>query len=517
MLPKSLSSRLLLAFTFIVVLTLAISAVGTLFLLREQQEEAAEERVGRLAEPIAVMLALLERSEVPPDQIQNTVEGFAESFDVRVLLVDDEGNVTYDTEGGLRGGVVDPAIDTRQVERRGSAEFRMAPYDEGGEDLVLFAAASDSIELTSAQLGQIQAFISDYAATGDSDPAVLQSLVSEFAANIGAGLSIPLPSSRPLVAVDSAEITAAWRDVLPQITIAGGIALVAAFAVAALFSRSITGRLARVTRAAQAMATGNYDQRVEAGGEDEIGRLANAFNDMATQVSRSDQMMRDLLGNVSHELKTPLTSIQGFSHAMEDGAISSDEEYKEAGRIISVEAERMNRLIEDLLELSRLESGQAMVRREPVDLEDVLHTCAERVERATDGDGTKIDLDVHDLPRIQGDGRRLEQVFTNLMENAVRHSDDGREITVRAEAENGHVKVAVHNTGSYIPEEELPRVFERFFQLDRNRAVTGSGLGLAIVSEVVHAHGGTVRAESARDRGTQFVVDLPVKPPTNGR
>ena len=152
------------------------------------------------------------------------------------------------------------------------------------------------------------------------------------------------------------------------------------------------------------------------------------------------------------------------------------------------------------------------MQREAVDIEDLLATCTRRVERQLADSETDIKLDVTKLPRIEGDCRRLEQVFTNLIDNAVRHAQDGCDITVRAEAQDGHVRVGVHNTGSYIPEEELSRVFERFFQLDRNRSASGSGLGLAIVSEVVQAHGGRIYAKSNRDEGTEFVVELPLAP-----
>ncbi len=515
--PRSLSTQLLLAFAFIVILTLSISAVGTLFLLRDQQREAAEERVGRLAEPIAITIALLERAGVGNAQIQGTLDGYADSFDVRILTVDDEGNVLYDTDSRLNGGVVDVFAGDRPVVQRGSARFRMASFDVGDEHLMLFLSALDSIELTTSQLIEYQAFLYQSAAQGDTLSQQLQNVLDSLASGAPTTLSIPLSSSRALVAVPEAEITSAWRDIIPQMSIAGGIALLAAAAAAILIARSVTGRLERVTHAAQEMAKGDYEQQLEPAGDDEIGRLASAFNDMSRQVSRSHQMMRDLLANVSHELKTPLTSIQGFSQALEEGAISSPEEYREAGRIINEETARMRRLIEDLIELSRLESGQATLQCEPVDLEDLLATCVRRVERRLADSETDIDLDVPKLPRIEADGRRLEHVFTNLINNAVEHADNGCAITVRAEAHNGGVRVAVHNTGSYIPGEELSRVFERFFQLDRNRSASGSGLGLAIVSEVVQAHGGSIHAESRQGEGTEFVVELPLKPPVNGR
>jgi signal transduction histidine kinase len=267
------------------------------------------------------------------------------------------------------------------------------------------------------------------------------------------------------------------------------------------------------------MAKGNYDQRLDLQGEDEVGRLAQAFNVMAAQVRGSHQTMRDLLANVSHELKTPLTSIQGFSQALEEGAISSPEEHQQAARIINEETQRMRRLVDDLIELSRLESGQAVMLRERVDLAGLLRACAERFEWQLREAGADLQLDVPELPSLEGDGRRLEQAFSNLIDNAVRHTPKGGNITVRAAANNGMVRVAVRNTGSYIPPEELSRVFERFFQRDqsRTRGNGGAGLGLAIATEVVQAHRGTISATSDQSEGTEFVVTLPATAKAAGK
>jgi len=172
----------------------------------------------------------------------------------------------------------------------------------------------------------------------------------------------------------------------------------------------------------------------------------------------------------------------------------------------------MRQLVDDLIELSRLESGQALVERQPVDLNELLRDCTRRFDWRLRESGTELHLDLQALPSIEGDERRLEQAFSNLIDNAVRHTSKGGAVTVRAGAENGVVRVAVHNTGSFIPPEELPRVFERFFQAGRHRAGSGAGLGLAIASEVVQAHLGTISATSDRERGTEFVVTLPATP-----
>ena len=511
---RSLSSRLLFAFASIIVLSLAVSSVGTLFLLRDREQEAAEERVGRLAQPITLAVALWESAGLDRAQLQDVVRGYAAGFDVRVLLVDQQGQVVVDTESGLTGRTIDVFLEPGvSVTSAGSAQFRMMSYDAGGEELLLFASAQESLRLSSNDLAEFQTwlyFLND----SPLSPTLLDDELAEMMSAQGQDRLLPAPSLRPLVVVPETQITSAWQDLIPQLAIAGAIALFASAVVAALVSRSISRPLARITQAAQEMARGNYDQELDLRGDDEVGRLAQAFNAMTRQVSRSHQMMRDLLANVSHELKTPLTSIQGFSQAMEEGTISSPEEFQEAGRIINEETQRMHRLVEDLIDLSRLETGQAVMQHEPIDLSDLLRVCTRRFEWQLRESGASMRLDVASLPALEGDEQRLEQAFSNLIDNAVRHTPAGGAISVRAHAENGFVRVAIHNSGSYIPAEELTRVFERFFQLDRNRTrgSGGAGLGLAIASEVVQAHRGDIRASSDQEQGTEFVVTLPLPP-----
>ena len=504
---RSLSSRILLAFTVVIVFSLTLSGIGTLFLLRDQEEEAAEERVGRLAEPLNLAVALLEQQDVSAGEIQNTVVDYAQSFDVRVLLVDGAGRIVFDTDAQLRGQTIDAFLQPGEVTERGSVEFRMADYGEGGDGLLLFAPPGDTIQLSTNRVLQLQTFA--FIASSD-----LSELLQALADQPGSARTLPLPKLRPIVAVSQSEISSAWQDIVPPLAIAGGIALLASAIVAVLVAQSITGRLGRVTTAAQEMAVGNYDQHLEVGGRDEVARLAQAFNVMAREVSRSHRMMRDLLANVSHELRTPLTSIQGFSQALEEGAIGSPDEFQQAGRIINEETQRMRQLVDDLIDLSRLESGEIVMQREAIDLEELLRGCASRFEWQLRDLGAQMRLELPALPNIEGDGRRLEQVFSNLIDNAVRHAGAEGEVTVSAAAQDGVVRVAVHNTGSYIPPDELTRVFERFFQIDRNRARQGggAGLGLAIANEVVQAHAGTIGATSDRERGTEFVVTLPLRP-----
>ena len=255
--PKSLNSRLLLAFAFVIILSLVISAIGTLYLLRDQQETAAEERVGRLAEPITLAVALLEQANVSQDEIENAVHNYGDSFSVRVLIVDKNAQVVADTDQRLTGTRIDQfQRSDLGVITRGNAQFRKTDYKAAGEDLVLFAPPEQSLKLPSNRLAELQATIFDLYAGGASQE-VLNNLLKGLSNQPDTPRTISLPTLRPLVAVPRSELTSAWQDLIPRFAIAAGIALLASAAAAALISSSVSRRLARVTRAAQEMAKGN--------------------------------------------------------------------------------------------------------------------------------------------------------------------------------------------------------------------------------------------------------------------
>jgi two-component system OmpR family sensor kinase len=306
--------------------------------------------------------------------------------------------------------------------------------------------------------------------------------------------------------------------------IAGGIALVLSALLAWLISRSVARPLRRVADAAHAIALGDYEQALLVSGPTEVRRLAQDFNTMAHQVRASRDAQRDFVTNVSHELKTPLTSIQGYSQAILDGTAADPETVRRSAAIIHDEAGRMARMVSDLLDLARIESGQVVMRREAVDLRLLLENVVERFRLRAEGAGVALKTQLADLPPLMGDGDRLAQVFANLLDNALKHTPQDGQVTVTCEssmpsgvrrqeqARPRTIQVAVSDSGQGIPPEDLPRVFERFYQVDKSRRHTGSiGLGLAIAREIVEAHGGSIEAESIVGLGTRFTVLLPLQ------
>jgi signal transduction histidine kinase len=247
------------------------------------------------------------------------------------------------------------------------------------------------------------------------------------------------------------------------------------------------------------MARGDFDQRVEVGRDDEIGRLARSFSAMARRVGERDTQMRALLANVSHDLKTPMTSITGYAQSLGDGtADASDTE--RIGNVIREEAEHVNRLLGDLLYLAEIDAGQVLPRREDVSLEVLLARCVRRIEPVAREKRINITVHVDSDALLRGvDAEKLERALTNVLDNAAKFTPAGGGITVRGareeETNGASTLVEIENTGTPIPEDDLPQLFERFFRGDRSRRTPGgSGLGLAIAKELVELHGGRISA-----------------------
>jgi signal transduction histidine kinase len=263
------------------------------------------------------------------------------------------------------------------------------------------------------------------------------------------------------------------------------------------------------------MAGGDYDQRVPESREDEVGQLARSFNRMASEVSTAREMQRQLIANVSHDLKTPLTSIVGFSQILADSdGVTSDPTQRRAVQVIGEEARRLQRLTQDLLDLSRLEAGQLKLRREAVDLNALAGDALARYMHLP----SNAAIDWRDQRSqgslvVSGDADRLMQVLVNLLDNAVKFCEPGGSVAVSTARLDHMATITVANTGVGIASEDLSRVFQRFYRADHSRAATtgGTGLGLAIVREIVDAHSGGVRAHSDGDGWIRFVVSLPLQ------
>jgi signal transduction histidine kinase len=292
------------------------------------------------------------------------------------------------------------------------------------------------------------------------------------------------------------------------------IAIVAGLVAVALVlgvSRRIFAPVEALTAAVRGMESGDLSQRVDISSQDEIGELGQAFNSMADELARAEELRRSMVTDVAHELRTPLTNIRGYLEAVREGVVDP-----EPGLVDSLheEALLLDHLVDDLQELSLAEAGQLTLERQSVCVADIVSQVVTAAAPRAEAGQVDLRMDVpDDLPLIQVDVRRVGQVLRNLVDNALRHTPSGGEVVVGCSAVDSGVEVSVRDTGCGIDASDLPYVFERFYRADKSRSrdTGGVGLGLAIARQLVEAHGGRIEVESERGKGTRFFFVLPAE------
>lgn len=309
-------------------------------------------------------------------------------------------------------------------------------------------------------------------------------------------------------AANAAELEFKQR-VVKALWISGGIALGVGLLLGAVVARQVAFPLKKLVLAASAVSQGKFSHRVDVKSKDEIGQLAVAFNSMASALEGQEQSRRQLIADISHELRTPLTVLQGNIEAMTDGVIAVD---KASLWALNEDVNLLTRLVEDLRTLALADSGRLEVHPQAVDMGALVGQVAREYETKADSKGVRLSVEApSDATKASVDPQRITQVLHNLMSNALRYTPAGGTVCVKVEPKPQGVQVAVSDTGSGIPQEDLPRVFERFYRADRSRSRDsgGSGLGLAIVKHIVEAHGGRVWVESAEGKGSEFGFVVP--------
>ena len=331
-----------------------------------------------------------------------------------------------------------------------------------------------------------------------------------FAAFLIEGIPV-LSYAVPIVETGLATIEESFiSSVNKSLLIAIGAAGVVALLLTLLLSQSITGPIGELTSAAREMGKGDLSQRVDVKTGGELGELADAFNAMADGLELLEQLRRNMVTDVAHELRTPLSNIRGYLEAIRDGVV---EPSSETITSLYEEAMLLNRLIEDLQELALAEAGQLKLERQPIHIADILEKAVVLVEPQARKKGVRVECDVpQDLPVVDADAGRMVQVMRNLLNNAITATPPGGEICVTAREIDSIVEVSVRDNGSGIEPEHIPFIFERFYRPDKSRArkTGGAGLGLAIVKQLVEAHGGEIGIQSEVGRGTTVTFTSPV-------
>ncbi|MBI4731722.1 MAG: HAMP domain-containing histidine kinase [Chloroflexi bacterium] len=454
---SSLRARLWLSYALVIVAALLLTVVVlALYLLRSPL--AYRSTLLELEAARNVLIASQpDLSSLSGVKLESTLKTYDQALGVRLVLLGDKRQVLADSRIGAEAPIVAPR-------RFQILQPTIGLRDESGENWLYVAEA------------------------------------------LPEGRTLLLLTPRPRLPL----LTILRNDLFLPFVYAGALALALSLFVAFGLARWIGNPLQALVSASRQMPE---TRPLALRGPREVQELTGAFNEMSARVNATQKAQREFVANVSHELKTPITSIQGFAQAMQDGTADTPEARQQAASVIQQESGRMYRMVLDLLDLARLDSGTLDLERVPVDVPALLNSVAEKFTPQARTAGVSIQVVTPPLPSVIGDGDRLAQVFSNLVDNALKYSPTGGSITLSASADASRIQVAVVDTGKGIPREAQPYIFERFYQADPSRPggkKHGAGLGLAIVQEIVRAHGGTISVRSNPGEGSTFAVSLPI-------
>jgi signal transduction histidine kinase len=294
------------------------------------------------------------------------------------------------------------------------------------------------------------------------------------------------------------------------------LAILVALAITFFLSQRISAPIHAITLAAMKLGKGDFSQRVNFEGKDEVGKLVQTFNSMTTELRsmtdhlmQAKQLQQNLVADVAHELRTPVASIQAYMEAMQDGLL---EPTKENLNSIYEDIGLLSRLISDLQVLSQADSNELNLVCQPENIATIIRRVMESMQPQIIAKGINLSVDLPSiLPLVEIDSLRISQVLRNLLDNAISHTPQGGEIKIAAKDYDGYIEVKVSDTGEGITKEELPNIFERFYRVDKSRTRTtgGSGLGLTIAKRLVEAHGGEIKVQSELGKGSSFTFTLP--------
>ncbi len=441
-----LQFRLLAAFTLVILVT-----IGAVFFFVNQVTQDEIRRFGERADRMRAGRMEIELSRYYLRHrdwrgIQPFVEQWGNLYGQRILLTDTNGMVVADSKRELLGEPYDPDSPGRLL----------SPIWQSGAIGTLYVTPESSLEVdfTSVQ--------------------ILFKAIGRFF--IWGGL------------------------------IAVAIALLLTF----FLSRRILAPVKALTSAAKSLGRGDFSQRVQVKDRSELGELANTFNSMASDLERAEQLRQNMVADIAHELRTPLSNIRGYLEAIRDDVIKSD---VDTIRSLDEEAMLLSQLVDDLQELSLAEAGELKLICQTEDIAELIKQTMATAQVQAKVKGVSVSIELPDmLPAVNIDSRRISQVLRNLMDNAVAHTAKGGTITVAARQQDNYVEVAVTDTGEGLPAEDLPNIFERFYRVDKSRAraTGGSGLGLTIAKRLVEAHGGKIEVQSELGKGSHFTFSLPV-------
>ncbi|OGN98524.1 MAG: hypothetical protein A2Y58_00110 [Chloroflexi bacterium RBG_13_51_52] len=467
----NLNFRLLVAFTLVIIVT-----IGTAFFLTYRTTRHEITQMGERLELNQDARMQMELSSYYQfvntwDGIQTFIDQCGTLYQRRIVLTDQNNIVVADSDGTLLGNTYN--------ENSISEEIAQIPISSTGQMLeIIFPQRQGKPWVSSTSPDTVGTL---YVVHGDF-PDINRTALQLTYEGIG----------RFFI----------WGGLL-----AIGIAILLAF----LLSRRILSPVKSLIGATRKFGKGDFSHRVDYKGQGELGELARSFNSMADDLERTQSLRRNMVADVAHELRTPLSNLKGYLEAISDGVIKPD---KTTIRSLNEEALSLSRLVADLQELSLADAGELKINTQQSDINALIEETVAALQPKATGKKLKLTTNLTaGLPLLNIDAHRIKQVLYNLLDNAIAHTGKNGKITVTVLKQNNAVSISVSDTGEGIPPEELSMIFERFYRVDKSRARTtgGSGLGLTIAKRLVETHGGKISVKSQPGKGSTFTFTLPIQ------
>ena len=291
-----------------------------------------------------------------------------------------------------------------------------------------------------------------------------------------------------------------------QLILTIGIVLLVAFLIAYTISKKISSPIEKITNISKKMSSGNYDVNFDTGTDiNEIKELEITLNKMSEELSKTENLRREFLANVSHDLKTPLTLIKANAEMVRDLNYNNKEKREKSLNTVTSEVDRLNLLVEDILDLSKIQSNAGDLDLEEFNISEIIRTIVERFNVLCERDGYSIECDLFDF-NITADKKKIEQVIYNLITNAINYTGDDRKVFIKMKDDNNKVKVEIIDTGNGINDEDLEHIWDKYYKADKKykRVTYGTGLGLSIVKNILNLHKFEYGVESKKNEGTTF-------------
>ncbi|MBR4295934.1 MAG: HAMP domain-containing histidine kinase [Clostridia bacterium] len=306
-----------------------------------------------------------------------------------------------------------------------------------------------------------------------------------------------------------APVSATIKTYAAQFKWVSVILVLGALIISLFMSRIITSPIVKLNRSVKRLAMGDYNEIFKGKGYREIRELSDALNYASEELSKNDRLQKELIANISHDLRTPLTMIRGYSEVMRD---LPGENTPENAQIVIDETTRLSELVGDMLDLSKIQSGSRKITKEIFNFTETIHSTMSRYEKLTEKDGYQIEFLYDESVEVSADRNMMLQVIYNLINNAINYTGSNKKVTVIQSVSNGKVRFSVTDTGNGISGEELPFIWDRYYKIDKvhRRATVGTGIGLSIVKNILEAHCATYGVESTLGSGSTFWFELDI-------